>query len=42
LVSDRKFFLGTTAEMFLQISAYETSETASMKKLVKMRNYTTK
>jgi len=42
LVSDRKFFLGTTAQMFLQISLDETDETSPKKKLVKMRNYTTK
>jgi len=42
LVSDRKIFLGISAEMFLQISTHETDETRPTKKLVKMRNYTTK
>jgi len=41
MVSDRKIFLGISGKMFLQISAYETDETRAMKKLVKMRYYTT-
>ena len=41
VTSDRKIFLGISATMFLQISLHETNETRAMKKLVKMRYYTT-
>jgi len=40
MVSNPKFLLGISAQMFLQISLHETDETSPKKKLVKMRYYT--